>query len=72
MFCSERTARDMFNTSSDDIIRQYIEAFQQLKEDFNTRSDLAKLKVLRDVRRGIVQLSETLGSIENLSKNIHC
>lgn len=60
----------MFNSSSDDIIKQYTEAFRQLKEDFNSRSDVAKLMVLRDVRQGIIQLSDTMGRIEKLGKDI--
>jgi hypothetical protein len=65
----ERTARDTCNGSSDDIIKQYTEAFRQLKEDFKTRTDSAMLKVLRDVRQGVVRLTDTLGNIEKLGKD---
>jgi hypothetical protein len=64
-YCTERTAQEMFN-SSDDIISQYIGAFQQLKERFGLRSGLATLKVLHNVTQGVLQFSETLDDLKDM------
>jgi hypothetical protein len=52
--------------SGDGIISQYTSAFQQLKECFAMRSGLATLKVLRNVKQGVVQLSETLDNLKDM------
>jgi len=54
--------------SSDDVISQYSSAFQQLKERFMLRSGLTTLKVLRNVRLGVVQLSDMLEDMKDMGK----
>jgi hypothetical protein len=67
-FDTERTAKDILN-SSDDVIAQYAGAFQQLKERFDARSRLSALKVLRDVSQGVVQLSDILDDMRDMGEH---
>jgi hypothetical protein len=66
---TERSAQEMLN-SSDGIISQYTSAFQQLKERFAMRSGLVTLKVLRNVKQGVVQLSSTLVDLKDMGKTL--
>jgi len=60
------SAHEMLLTSSDDVISEYTGAFQQLKERFLLRSSVATLKVCREVRQGVVQLSDTVEYIKDM------
>ena len=55
--------------SSDNIIAQYVIAFQQLKERFDARSRLSTLKVLREVSQGVVQLSDILDDMRDMGEH---
>ncbi|KIM73665.1 hypothetical protein PILCRDRAFT_828960 [Piloderma croceum F 1598] len=63
----KRSTQEMLN-SSDGIISQYNSAFQQLKERFVMRSGLATLKVLHNVKQGVVQLSEMLDNLKDMEQ----
>jgi len=69
-YCIGRAAHEMLLTSSDDVISEYTSAFQQLKERFLLRSSVATLKVCREVRQGVVQLSDTVEYIKDMGKSI--
>ena len=66
---TERAAKDVFK-SSDGIIAQYAGAFQQLKEQFDARSRLSALKVLRDLRQGVVELSDILDDMRDMGEHL--
>ncbi|KAH7919375.1 YVTN repeat-like/Quino protein amine dehydrogenase [Leucogyrophana mollusca] len=67
---AKRALRDSMRTSTDLAIEQYITAFKELKEQFQSRSELVALRIFKDIRQGIVELSTLSQDIKDLERTI--
>ncbi|KAH7918773.1 hypothetical protein BV22DRAFT_898290 [Leucogyrophana mollusca] len=67
---AKRALRDSISASTDSAIEQYNAAFKELKEQFISRSELVALRVFKDIRQGIVELSGLSQGIKDLERTM--
>ncbi|KAH7920290.1 hypothetical protein BV22DRAFT_1074193 [Leucogyrophana mollusca] len=67
---AKRALRDSMSTSTDSAIDQYNAAFKELKEQFKSRSELVALRIFKDIRQGIVELSTLSQDIKDLERTM--
>ncbi|KAH7918511.1 hypothetical protein BV22DRAFT_1100410 [Leucogyrophana mollusca] len=67
---AKRALRDSMSTSTDSAIDQYNTAFKELKEQFRSRSELVALRIFKDIRQGIVELSTLSQDIKDLERTM--
>ncbi|KAH7919326.1 hypothetical protein BV22DRAFT_1075393 [Leucogyrophana mollusca] len=67
---AKRALRNSMSTSTDSAIEQYNVAFKELKEQFKSRSELVALRIFKDIRQGIVELSTLSQDIKDLERTM--
>ncbi|KAH7920285.1 hypothetical protein BV22DRAFT_813037 [Leucogyrophana mollusca] len=67
---AKRALRDSMSSSTDSAIEQYNAAFKELKEQFKSRSELIALRIFKDIRQGIVELSSLSQGIKDLERTM--
>ncbi|KAH7929810.1 YVTN repeat-like/Quino protein amine dehydrogenase [Leucogyrophana mollusca] len=67
---AKRALRDSMSPSTDSAIEQYNVAFKELKEQFKSRSELVALRIFKDIRQGIVELSTLSQDIKDLERTM--
>ncbi|KAH7918285.1 WD40 repeat-like protein [Leucogyrophana mollusca] len=67
---AKRALRDSLTTSTDSTIDQYNTAFKELKEQFKSRSELVALRIFKDIRQGIIELSTLSQDIKDLERTM--